>query len=132
MMSVRRRSGSVLLALVGVSLAGAVDVAQFLVTRTEMFAEAPSRAAGSVVGLAFWLGLLGVASVRYARGDRPGSRAATIGLAGLVAAGNVGLTAIHLKAGIGGLRPAVGGVLGVLALILAIASLGSAMRRSAL
>jgi hypothetical protein len=132
MMSVRRRSGSVLLALVGVSLAGAVDVAQFLMTRTAMFAEAPSRAAGSVVGLAFWLGLLGVASVRYARGDRPGSRAATIGLAGLVAAGNVGLSAIHLKAGIGGLRPAVGGVLGVLALILAIASLGSATRRSTL
>jgi hypothetical protein len=132
MMSVRRRSGSVLLALVGVSLAGAVDVAQFLLTRTAMFVEAPSRAAGSVVGLAFWLGLLGVASVRYARGDRPGSRAATIGLAGLVAAGNLGLTAIHLKAGIGGLRPAVGGVLGVLALILAIASLGSATRRSAL
>jgi len=36
--------------------------------------------------------------------------------------GNVGLAAIHLKAGVGGLRPAVGGVLGILALILALTS----------
>ncbi len=87
-----------------------------------MFTDSPGRAAGSTVGLALWLGLLGVATVRYVRGERPGLRAATIGLAGLVAAGNVGLAAIHLKAGIGGLRPTVGGVLGVLALILTLAS----------
>ena len=131
MTSVATRSRSLLLALIAVSLAGTADVAEFLVTRTAMFTDAPSRAAGSVVGLALWLALLGVATVRYARGERPGSRAATIGLAGLVAAGNVGLTAIHLKAGVGGLRPAVGGVLGVLALVLAIASLGGATRRRA-
>jgi hypothetical protein len=58
--------------------------------------------------------------LRYTRGERRGARAATIGLAGLVAAGNVGLTAIHLKAGVGGMRPMIGGVLGVLALILAV------------
>jgi hypothetical protein len=127
MTSVGRRSGSVLLLLVGVSLAGAADVAEFLATRTAMFAEAPSRAAGSVVGLLLWLALLGVASLRYARGERPGSRAATAGLAGLVAAGNVGLTAIHLKAGVGGFRPIVGGVLGLLALTLALASRSSAV-----
>jgi hypothetical protein len=86
-----------------------------------MFTDAPGRAAGSVIGLVLWLGLLGVASARYLRGERPGSRAVTIGLAGLVAAGNVGLTAIHLKAGVGGWRPAVGGVLGILALMLALA-----------
>jgi hypothetical protein len=40
----------------------------------------------------------------------------------MVAAGSVGLTAIHLKAGVGGARPIVGGVLGVLALILALAA----------
>lgn len=111
-----------MLALIGVSLAGAVDVAEFLATRTAMFTEAPSRAAGSVVGLALWLALLGVASFRYARGERPGSRAATVGLAGLVAAGNLGLAAIHLKAGIGGLRPVIGSVLGVIALFIAIES----------
>ena len=87
-----------------------------------MFTDAPGRAAGSVVGLVLWLGLLGVATMRYVRVERPGSRAVTIGLAGVVAAGNVGLTAIHLKAGVGGFRPAVGGVLGVLALALALRS----------
>jgi hypothetical protein len=110
------------LALIGVSLAGAADVAEFLVTRAAMFTEAPDRAAGSAVGLALWLGLLGVATLRYLRGERPGSRAVTVGLAALVAAGNVGLTAIHLKAGVGGLRPALGGALGILALMLAFAS----------
>jgi hypothetical protein len=122
MTSIGRRSSGLLLALIGVSLAGGIDVAEFLVTRAAIFTEAPSRAAGSVVGLAFWLGLLGVATARYARGERPGSRAVTLGLAGLLAAGNVGLAAIHLKAGIGGLRPTLGGVLGILALILALAT----------
>ena len=87
-----------------------------------MFTEAPGRAAGSLVGLALWMALLGVSSARYLRGERRGLRAATIGLAGLVAAGNVGLAAIHLKAGIGGLRPAVGGLLGIVALLLALGS----------
>jgi hypothetical protein len=105
-----------------VSLAGAADVAVFLATRAAMFTDAPGRAAGSAVGLALWLGLLGVATLRYVRGERPGSRAATVGLAGLVAAGNVGLTAIHLKAGVGGVRPIVGAVLGVFALALALTS----------
>ena len=122
MTSIGRRSGSVQLALIGVSLAGAADVAEFLVTRTAMFTEAPSRAAGSLVGLALWMALLGVSTARYLRGERRGFRTATLGLAGLVAAGNVGLAAIHLKAGIGGLRPAVGGVLGILALVLAVAT----------
>lgn len=108
--------------MIGVSLLGAADVAEFLISRASMFADAPGRAVGSTVGLALWLGLLGAATMRYARAERPGLRAATVGLAGLVAAGNLGVTAIHMRAGIGGWRPAVGGVLGVLALILAIAS----------
>ena len=86
-----------------------------------MFTDAPGRAAGSVVGLVAWAALLAMATLRYARGERRGWRATTIGLAGLVAAGNVGLTAIHLKAGVGGVRLIVGGVLGVLALVLALA-----------
>jgi hypothetical protein len=108
--------------LIGISLAGTADVAQFLATRSSMFTDAPGRAAGSVVGLIAWAALLGVATLRYARGERRGTHPATLGLAGLVAAGSVGLAAIHLKAGVGGVRPIVGGVLGVLALVLAVAS----------
>ena len=123
MTAVARRSVSgALLALIGVSLAGTADVAEFLATRTAIFTDAPSRAAGSVVGLALWVALLGVATARYVQDERRGARSVTIGLAGLVAAGNVGLTAIHLKAGVGGLRPVLGGVLGILALMLAVAS----------
>lgn len=118
----RRSARGALIALIGVSLAGTADVAEFLATRGAMFTDAPGRAAGSVIGLVAWVALLGVATLRYARGERRGLRAVTLGLAGLVAAGNVGLTAIHLKAGVGGLRPTVGGVLGILALILAVAS----------
>jgi hypothetical protein len=118
----RTSAKGVLIALIGVSLAGTADVAEFLLTRGAMFVDAPGRAAGSVIGLVAWVALLGVATTRYARGERRGARAATLGLAGLVAAGNVGLTAIHLKAGVGGLRPVVGGVLGLLALVLALAS----------
>jgi hypothetical protein len=117
----RRSAKGALIALVGVSLAGTADVAQFLATRSSMFTDAPGRAAGSVVGLVAWAALLAVATLRYAGGERRGARAATIGLAGLVAAGNVGLTAIHVKAGVGGVRPIVGAVLGVLALVLALA-----------
>jgi len=117
----RSSTKGALIALIGVSLAGTADVAEFLATRSTMFTDAPGRAAGSVVGLIAWAALLAVATLRYAQGERRGARAATIGLAGLVAAGNVGLAAIHLKAGVGGVRPMVGGVLGVLALVLALA-----------
>ncbi|HXN01468.1 MAG TPA: hypothetical protein VN973_06220 [Candidatus Dormibacteraeota bacterium] len=120
-MVVRQSARAALAALIGVSLAGTADVAEFLATRSTMFTDAPGRAAGSVVGLVAWAALLGMATLRYARGERRGWRATTIGLAGLVAAGNVGLTAIHLKAGVGGVRLIVGGVLGVLALVLALA-----------
>ena len=116
-----RSARGALVALIGVSLVGTVDVAEFLATRSAMFTDAPGRAAGSVLGLVAWAALLSVATGRYARGERRGARTATLVLAGLVAAGNIGLTAIHLKAGVGGLRPIVGGVLGLLALVLALA-----------
>jgi hypothetical protein len=118
----RTSTKGALVALIAISVAGTADVGEFLATRTAMFTDAPGRAAGTVVGLALWAALLAVATARYTRGERPGARSATLGLAALVAAGNVGLTAIHLKAGVGGLRPLVGGVLGILALILAFAS----------
>jgi hypothetical protein len=111
-----------------VSLAGSADVGEFLATRSAMFTDAPGRAAGSLLGLLFWLALLLVGSRRYISGDTTGSRRATLLLAGLLAVGNVGLTLIHLKAGIGGLRPMLGGGLGVAALVLALAARGETGR----
>jgi hypothetical protein len=119
--AIYRSAKSALLGLIGVSLLGTADVAEFLVTRTAMFSDAPGRAAGSVLGLAMWLALLGVATARYTSGDRRLVKT-TIGLAALVAAGNVGLTFIHLKAGVGGWRPIAGGAAGVLALVFSLAS----------
>lgn len=110
--------------LMFVSLAGSADVGEFLATRSAMFTDAPGRAAGSVLGLLFWLALLLVTSTRYISGDGPGTRRATLALAGLVAVGNVGLTLIHLKAGVGGWRPVLGGGLGIAAIVLALASRG--------
>jgi hypothetical protein len=120
----RRSTKGALIGLIAISVGGTADVAEFLGTRTAMFTDAPGRAAGTVVGFALWVALLGVATTRYARGERAGASSATLGLAALVAAGNVGLTAIHLRVGAGGWRPFVGGVLGILALILAFASRG--------
>lgn len=116
-----RSTKGALLGLIGVSLAGTADVAEFLGTRTAMFTDAPGRAAGSVLGLAMWVALLGLATARYSSGDRRLVKP-TIWLAGLVAAGNVGLTFIHFKAGVGGWRPLAGGIVGVLALVFALAS----------
>ena len=113
---------ALLAGLMAVSAAGATDVGEFLATRMSMFTDAPGRAGGSLLGLVFWLALLGVASRRYLVGDTLSSRRLTLGLAGLVATGNVGLTLIHLKAGVGGWRPMVGGGLGIASLLLALAS----------
>ena len=77
----RRSTKTSLLALIGVSVAGTVDVAEFLATRTAMFTDAPGRAAGSVFGLALWVALIGIATTRYVRGERRGASAATLGLA---------------------------------------------------
>lgn len=119
--AIYRSAKGALLGLIGVSLVGTADVAEFLGTRTAMFTDAPGRAAGSVIGLVTWAALLGVATARYSSGERRLVKA-TIGLAGLVAVGNVGLTFIHFKAGVGGWRPIAGGLLGALALIFAWAS----------
>src|SRR6202158_6130402 len=89
-MVVRQSARAALAALIGVSLAGSADVAEFLATRSTMFTDAPGRAAGSVVGLVAWGALLGVATLRYARGERRGARPAALGLAGLGAAGRGG------------------------------------------
>ncbi|HVC22264.1 MAG TPA: hypothetical protein VNH82_02360 [Candidatus Dormibacteraeota bacterium] len=104
------------------SIVGSLDVAQFLASGRSMFTAAPGRAAGSVLGLLFWLLLTGLAG-RSATGRRsPAVAKGTVIVSGVVAVGSVGLVGIHAAAHVGGLRPAVGGVLGLAALGLALAA----------
>jgi uncharacterized membrane protein YhaH (DUF805 family) len=106
--------------LVVVSVIGSLDIAQFLATNSGMFRSAPGRAAGSVLGLIVWLALTAIAGLAASGRRSRGLAGATLLLAGLAAIGSVGLTAIHAAAHVGGLRPALGGVLSLVALGLAI------------
>lgn len=120
MTAVLTRSKSALTALAAVSAAGTADVAEFLARRPQLFSSAPGRAAGSVLGLTIWMALAGLALRRMRADDQGSLRAATLGLAAINALGNVGLTFIHFKAGVGGWRPLASGVLGVAALTFAL------------
>jgi hypothetical protein len=105
--------------LFGVSVLGALDIGQFLASNAGMFRAAPGRAAGSVLGLGLWLALTGLSGTA-AWGRRPPHLARSIlALSGLLALGSVALVAIHAAARVGGLRPALGGILGLIALGLA-------------
>ncbi len=116
-----KRSRAWSLALLGVGLAGATDVAQFLVVNPGLFGTAPGRAAGSAVGLGVWVGVAACGAAGVAGAESVALRRASLGLAAGAAAGELGLLGIHAAAHVGGWRPAVGGLLGV-------AALGAAVR----
>jgi hypothetical protein len=108
--------------LTGISILGSGDIAQFLASNRAMFTSAPGRAAGSVLGLLLWLLLTWLAG-KAASGHRSAALdRGTVAVAGVVAVGSVGLAGIHAAVHVGGLRPALGGVLGVAAVGLAIAA----------
>ncbi|HUY96521.1 MAG TPA: hypothetical protein VMW47_02695 [Verrucomicrobiae bacterium] len=109
-------------ALGGLAVAGTADVAQFLLTNLGMGGGTPGRAAGSVLGVAVWAGLLGCAVSSLRGGESTALRRTTVGLAALAAVGGVGLAAVHASAHVGGLRPGVTGALGVGALALSLAA----------
>jgi hypothetical protein len=123
----RNPNRAILAALVAVSVGGMADVGEFIATRPGLFSTAPGRAAGSVAGFLVWAALAGTAAARV-KGAGGRSRTATLTLAAVAAVGSVGLTAIHLKAGVGGPRTIAGGALGVAALALALASLSGSRR----
>lgn len=111
--------------LTGVSIAGTADIAQFLVGNSGMFSTAPGRAAGSVLGLLFWIGLT-VLAFSLALGTR--SRlvlGGTLWVASLLTVGSLALAAVHAAAGVGGLRPALGAILALLAIVLVVRLRGS-------
>jgi hypothetical protein len=107
--------------LVAVAVAGMADVGEFLATRLALFTTAPGRAAGSVVGFLVWTALAGTALARL-NGAGGRYRTASIVLAAMAGVGSVGLTVIHLKAGVGAPRIIAGGALGVAAFALAVVS----------
>ncbi|MGA8208349.1 MAG: hypothetical protein WB801_07375 [Candidatus Dormiibacterota bacterium] len=84
-----------------------------------MFRTAPGRAAGSVLGLGLWLALTGLAGAAVFGRRGPQVSRAILPLSGLLAVGSLALVAVHAAARVGGLRPALGGILGVIALGLA-------------
>jgi len=81
------------------AFAGAADTAWFLVQRPHLFHEARGRALGSAAFGALWCGL---AVTSLAQRRRPG--AATLALAGTLAAGNAALLVVHLRHRIAGPR----------------------------
>ena len=116
----RARARRLDLVLAGIGIAGTIDVAQFLAANDGMFRAAPGRAAGSVLGLAIWAGLTSVAIASATGADSRSLNQATVSLAALAALGGVGLAAVHAAAHVGGWRPALGGVLGLGALGIAL------------
>jgi hypothetical protein len=94
-----------------VALAGAADTAVFLAHRPQLFRDARGRALGSAAFAALWLAL---ATSSVAQRPRPG--AATVALAGAVAAGNAAMLAVHLRHRIASPRVFAGAALSTVAL----------------
>ncbi|HWF56762.1 MAG TPA: hypothetical protein VG520_00235 [Candidatus Dormibacteraeota bacterium] len=94
-----------------VALAGAADTAIFLAQRPQLFSEARGRALGSAAFAGLWLAL---ATSSAAQRSKPG--AATVALAGTVAAGNAAMLAIHLRHRVAGPRVLAGAALSAVAL----------------
>ncbi|MFN2451297.1 MAG: hypothetical protein ABR541_02975 [Candidatus Dormibacteria bacterium] len=88
------------------ALLGAADTGAFLARRPQLFREAPSRAWGSTAFLGAWLALAAAAASGGGR-----SRAATVGLAGVLGVGNAAMLAAHVRAGV--LTPRVFATAGV-------------------
>jgi hypothetical protein len=70
--------------------------------------------------LILWLALTVLAGMAATGRRFPQLATAILVVAILVAVGSVGLTAVHAAAHVGGLRPALGGVLSLAALALAV------------
>ncbi len=73
------------------AVAGAVDTAVFLAQRPQLFKDARGRAIGTVAFGALWVALAG----KTAMEGRPDN--GTVALAGVLAAANGALLAVHLR-----------------------------------
>ncbi|MHB8507665.1 MAG: hypothetical protein ACYDGR_03330 [Candidatus Dormibacteria bacterium] len=104
------------LATIGLAVLGTVDVGSFIAADPAVALKTQGRAAGSLTGLALWVGLLAAATLYHRRPASPALGRATLGFAAVVATGSVGLAAIHVAAHAGAVRAVFGGALGVAAL----------------
>ena len=93
------------------AIAGAADTAAFLAQRPELFAQARGRAFGSAALGVLWVAL---AATSAAERSRPG--AATLALAGAVAAANAAMLTVHLRHRIASPRVFAGAALSAVAL----------------
>jgi len=112
-----------LLALLTLAAAvGAADVAWFAATQPGVALQNPSRAAGTLTGLAIWLALTGTAGARVVGVDDARAKRATLALAALAALDGVGLAAIHVAVHAAGWETYLGAGAGAAALALAVAA----------
>lgn len=99
-------------------LLGAADVASFVISRRQvLFGEARGRGRRSLVGLALWSGLAGVAVARLRAPGSPGLRGAARVLSLACGIGNLALAGVHLKVRRGQRRAVFGAALGVAAIL---------------
>jgi hypothetical protein len=108
--------------LTAVALAGTLDVATFALVEPSVAFKTAGRAGGTVFALAVWVALTGTAGRRWSRPQSTRLRLATTALAALAAVDGVGLAAVHIAVGAGGIRPVVGAALGLGSLALAVSA----------
>ncbi len=105
--------------LLGIGLLGLADQAQFLASNQGMFRSAPGRAGGSVLGLVLWALLAGLVGGTCAGRRGRALRLAVLGVSGVLTVGSALLVVVHAVARVGGLRPLLGAVLSLAALLAA-------------
>jgi hypothetical protein len=116
------RSRTWLALLTAVALAGTADLAEFALTEPAVAFKTAGRAGGTIFTLGVWV-LLALAAGRTWRSPENSRLGlATVGLGTLAAIDGVGLAAIHLAAGVAGLRPLLGAALGVGSVALALSA----------
>jgi hypothetical protein len=108
--------------LAAVALLGTADVAEFALSDPAVAFKTPGRASGTLFGIGVWVALTLLAGRRWSRPDTSRLSTATVALGGLAAVDGVGLALIHWAAGVGGMRPLVGAVLGLASLGLAVSA----------
>jgi hypothetical protein len=102
-----------------VAVLGLAELLQFDLSSWASLVGHPDRLVGAVAGAVLWL-LLALTTILNLAWTRT-SWLPTVGLwiSGLLAVGSLALVPIHLAAGVGGVRPSLGALLALAALLIA-------------